>query len=56
MENLDKHVDSEFIDMENDYEVQYWTSQLKVTNDQLKEAVEEVGNKIEWVKVYLNKA
>lgn len=56
MGHLDKQVDSESIDLENDYEVQYWTSQLKVTNDQLQEAVEEVGNKIEWVKVYLNKA
>lgn len=56
MENADKYADAEFIDLENDYELQYWTSQLKVTNDQLKEAVEAVGNQIELVKVYLNKA
>lgn len=56
MENSDKYADSEFIDLENDYELQYWTSKLKVTNDQLKEAVHEVGNGIAQVKVYLNKA
>lgn len=44
------------IDMEQEYEVKYWTSQLKVTNDQLKEAVAEVGNSIAAVKVYLGKA
>lgn len=44
------------INIANDYEVRYWTSQLKVTNDELKEAVAKVGNGIEAVKVYLNKA
>ena len=48
--------DAESINLENDYELQYWTSQLKVTNDELKEAVAEVGNGIEAVKVYLNRA
>lgn len=56
MEELNQFSDADYIDMENDYEIQYWTSQLKVTNDELKEAVREVGNKIEAVKVYLNKA
>ncbi|SMC87700.1 DUF3606 domain-containing protein [Pedobacter africanus] len=56
MEDKDKYTGADFIDMDNDYEVLYWTSQLKVTNDELKEAVREVGNKIELVKVYLNKA
>jgi hypothetical protein len=42
--------------MENEYEVNYWTSQLKVTNDELKVAVAEVGREIAAVKVYLNKA
>lgn len=46
----------DFIDLERDYELQYWTNQLKVTNDELKEAVAAVGNSIEEVKVYLNKA
>jgi len=44
------------IDLENDYELEYWTSQLKVTNDELKQAVEAVGNSIAAVKVYLQKA
>ena len=56
MEDLKEFGNSDSIDVDNEYEIQYWTSQLKVTNDQLKEAVEQVGNKIEWVKVYLNKA
>lgn len=56
MEGKEEFPDADSINMENDYEVQYWTSQLKVTNDELKEAVAEVGNGIEAVKVYLNKA
>lgn len=55
MEEQD-YANADTINMDNDYEISYWTSQLKVTNDELKAAVEEVGNKIEWVKVYLNKA
>lgn len=56
MERTDGFADANSINIENDYEVQYWTSQLKVTNDELMEAVAEVGNGIEAVKVYLNKA
>lgn len=56
MELRDEFRDADSINMENDYEVQYWTSQLKVTNDELKGAVAEVGNGIEEVKVYLNRA
>ena len=56
MEKIDQFEDADSINLENDYELQYWTSQLKVTNDELKEAVAEVGNGIEAVKVYLNRA
>ena len=56
MEGQEEFADADRINIENDYEVQYWTSQLKVTNDELKEAVVEVGNGIKAVKVYLNKA
>ena len=56
MKARDKFEDADSINLDNDYEVQYWTSQLKVTGDELKEAVAEVGNGIEAVKVYLNKA
>lgn len=56
MENRDEFADANSINIENDYELRYWTSQLKVTNDELKEAVAEVGNGIEAVKVYLNRA
>ena len=55
MKRQEEFVDADSINMENDYEVQYWTSQLKVTNDKLKEAVAEVGNEIEAVKVYMNR-
>lgn len=44
------------IDLEKDYELLYWTRQLKVTTDELKAAVAAVGNSVETVKVYLNKA
>ncbi|MFA4867912.1 MAG: DUF3606 domain-containing protein [Pedobacter sp.] len=56
MKEQDQFADADDINMENDYEIQYWTSQLKVTNDELKEAVRVVGNEIEAVKIYLNKA
>lgn len=51
-----KNLDRYQINLDHDYELLYWTSQLKVTNDELKEAVEAVGNSVEAVKVYLNKA
>jgi len=56
MKKQEEFADAARINTENDYELLYWTRQLKVTNDQLKEAVAEVGNEIEAVKVYLNKA
>ena len=56
MKAPDNFADADRINLENDYEMQYWTSQLKVTNDELKAAVAEVGNNIQAVKVYLNKA
>ena len=58
MENKDtsEKANAAIINLENDYELQYWTSQLKVTNDELREAVKKAGNDIEAIKVYLNKA
>jgi len=56
MENGDKFAGASTINLQNDYEIEYWTSQLKVTNDELKDAVNTVGNTIEAVKVHLNKA
>ncbi|HKP56888.1 MAG TPA: DUF3606 domain-containing protein [Polyangiales bacterium] len=35
--------DASRIDIHEDYEVEYWTRQLRVTPDQLKEAVTRVG-------------
>lgn len=51
-----KKINDDTINLDHDYERLHWTSQLKVTNDELKEAVKAVGNSIEAVKVYLNKA
>jgi hypothetical protein len=56
MASEDQLADAERIDLDNDYELQYWTSQLKVTNDELRRAVEEVGNRIEDVKIFLERA
>lgn len=33
MEGQEEFADADNINMENDYEVRYWTGQLKVTND-----------------------
>jgi hypothetical protein len=56
MEERNEFSDADRINMENEYEVNYRTSQLKVTNDELKDAVAQVGWEIAAVKVYLNKA
>jgi len=56
MEKQHKFEDADTINIENDYELEYWTAQLKVTNDELKNAVIKAGNNIEAVKVFLNKA
>jgi hypothetical protein len=56
MKDPDNFADTDRINIENDYELQYWTSQLKVTNDELKAAVAEVGSNIQAVKIHLNKA
>ncbi|MEJ2880571.1 DUF3606 domain-containing protein [Pedobacter sp. GR22-6] len=56
MKNPENFADAERINLDNDYELQHWTSQLKVTNDELKEAVAEVGNEIGAIKVFLNKS
>lgn len=56
MKKEDQFGDADVINLENAYELKHWTSQLKVTHDELREAVAEVGNRIEVVKVYLNKA
>jgi hypothetical protein len=48
--------DANSINIANDDELQYWTHQLKLTNDKLREAVKGVGDRIKAIKVFLNKA
>ncbi|MCC8941595.1 DUF3606 domain-containing protein [Bradyrhizobium ivorense] len=45
-DNLTKRVqpDRSKINMQEDYEVKYWTHELGVTRDELQRAVDKVGN------------
>ena len=47
--------DSRTINLSDDYEVYYWTTQLGVNNKKLTEAVNAVGNSSEAVRRYLKK-
>jgi hypothetical protein len=43
------------IDINEDYEVRYWTKELNVTPEQLEQAVNQVGPMVENVKKHLKK-
>jgi hypothetical protein len=45
--------DDSRINVNESYELQYWSEKLNVTKDQLKEAVTAVGPTVEAVKKYL---
>ena len=47
--------DRDRINLNEDYEVQYWTKELGVTVDQLRDAVKAVGPAAEAVRRHLNK-
>jgi len=47
--------DSSRINVNEDYEIAYWTDALGCTKDQLKKAVEAVGTSAKAVREYLNK-
>lgn len=47
--------DQSRISLGEDYEVDYWTDALEVDEDQLREAVEAVGNSADAVKAYLGR-
>lgn len=47
--------DATRININEDYEVQYWAQELKVTPEQLKEAVKQAGPMVENVKKHLKK-
>jgi hypothetical protein len=47
--------DRDRINVNEDYELQYWTEKFGVSTDRLKEAVETVGTSVKAVQEYLNK-
>ena len=47
--------DSKTINLNEDYEVIYWTKQLGVSKEDLTAAVNAVGKSVEAVKAYLKK-
>jgi hypothetical protein len=47
--------DRDRINVNEDYELQYWTEKFGVSTDRLKEAVEAVGTSVKAVQEYLNK-
>lgn len=49
-----RNQDRSRINMHEDYEVRYWTQALKVTEEQLAEAVRQVGNSADRVREYFS--
>ncbi|MCQ6961270.1 DUF3606 domain-containing protein [Mucilaginibacter aquariorum] len=47
--------DRDRINVNEDYELQYWSEKFGVSRDRIKEAVEAVGTSVEAVQKYLNK-
>ena len=43
------------INTEQDHEIRYWTKELGVSEDELKEAVRIAGNQVDKVRQHLNK-
>ncbi len=41
------------INLEEDWEINYWTNELECTESELREAVSEVGNSADSVRRYL---
>ncbi len=56
MDNISKTgtPDSKTINLNEDYEVAYWTKELNVTKEELRDGVNEVGKSAEAVREYLN--
>nr|WP_294942275.1 DUF3606 domain-containing protein [uncultured Mucilaginibacter sp.] len=47
--------DRDLINVNEDYELQYWSETLGISRDELREAVKAAGTSVEKVKTYLNK-
>jgi hypothetical protein len=43
------------INVEQDYEVRYWTREFGITEDELKQAVRAAGTQVETVRRYLDR-
>jgi hypothetical protein len=54
--NLRGPADAKRINVNEDYEVQYWTTELEVTEDKLRETVKKVGVMAADVRKALGKA
>ena len=50
------HPDRSRINMDEDYEVKYWTKHLDVSREELQRAVDKVGNSASAVRKELGKA
>lgn len=48
--------DAQRINVNEDYEVQYWTTELEITEDKLRETVKKVGVMVADVRKALGKA
>lgn len=57
MDNKEKvgNPDRDRINVNEDYELQYWSEKFGVSRDELKKAVEAVGTTTKAVQEYLNK-
>ena len=47
--------DRDRINVNEDYELQYWSEKFGVSRERLKEAVDAVGTSVDAVQKYLNK-
>ena len=47
--------DSKFINVNEDYEITYWTKELGVSKEELETAVKAAGTSVSAVKEYLKK-
>jgi hypothetical protein len=47
--------DRNLININEDYELQYWSEKFGVTHDELRKAVKAVGTSVKHVQAYLDK-
>ena len=45
--------DPQYIDSENDWEINYWSSKLKCSKDEVRIAAKEVGPKIDNIRQFI---